>query len=177
MKEIIERILKVLNSDAFYKEYDLHNKSYKYITETIKTLLAKEGKLLGYESCAHRNLLIEDYPFDEGEWMFDFIWYKMSKTDDHVMKSIPLVLESELSDKKWGGLKVDFDKLLVASSSNKVFVTSYDNKKIDELIKKEEYIQKAINGFESFSYTETLYLIIWDECDTAKFSLKEFRKH
>lgn len=177
MKEIIERILKVLNSEAFYKEYQLHDKSYNYLTDSIKTLFAQEGEKLGCETAAHENkFAYKDFKYTEGEWLFDLVWYKMSDTEDQVMKSIPLVLESELSNKSLGGLKVDFDKLLVASSSNKVFVTSYDNEKIDELIKKEEYIQKAINGYESFPNTETLYLIIWDECDTAKFSLKEFRK-
>lgn len=182
MKQVIERIVEGLNqleNEDFYKEYVNANRSYKYITDFIKTLFAKEGRKdeLGNQSCAHRNLYAyKDFEYDEGEWMFDFVWFKMSEKEEQVMLSIPLVLESELGKKDWGALKVDFDKLLVASNSIKVFVTSYDYLDIEELKKKEEYIQKAINAFESFSYKETLYLIIWDENDTGLFSLKEFKK-
>lgn len=177
MKQVIERIVEGLNqleNEDFYKEYVNANKSYKYITDFIKTLFAKEGRKeeLGNQSCAHRNLYAyKDFKYDEGEWMFDFVWYKMSEENDQLMESIPLVLESELSNKELGGLKVDFDKLLVASNSTKVFVTTQHN-----LQSKIEYIQKAINAFKFFSYDETLYLIIWDENDTGLFSLKEFKK-
>ena len=171
MKQIIEKIIFKLNDKSFYVNYQNLNQSYKYVTETIKTFFAIEGKEKGYESASNKNLLTEEYPYDETEWMFDFVWYKMSEENDQLMESIPLVLESELSNKELGGLKVDFDKLLVASNSTKVFVTTQHN-----LQSKIEYIQKAINAFESFSYKETLYLIIWDENDTGLFSLKEFKK-
>ncbi|UAM98135.1 hypothetical protein K8354_17950 [Polaribacter litorisediminis] len=180
MKEIIERILEKLNTlekEDFYTEYESNNKKYNYITDFIKTLFGQEGEKLGYESAAHENrFAYKDFEYNEREWMFDFVWYKMSDTNDQVMLSVPLVLESELSNKSFGGLKVDFDKLLVASDSDKVFVTSYDYRNEEELKKKEEYIQKAINNYNSFKADETLYLIIWDENDTGKFYFKEFKK-
>jgi len=101
MKEFIDQIVKELNNP----EYDFSKKSYKIVTETIKTLFVKKGVELGYCSAAHQNTMINtDYLYDEGEWMFDFIWYKMSVTDNQIMESIPLVLESELSRKDYGGL-------------------------------------------------------------------------
>ncbi|WP_445720367.1 hypothetical protein [Flavobacterium sp.] len=168
MRTEILNILEELNNPA----NDFAKKSYKVVTETIKTLFAKQGEKLGYCTAAHRNLnIFLDFEYDEGEWLFDLVWYKMNKNDDQIMTSIPLVLESELSDKTFGGLKVDFDKLLVATSSTKVFVTT-----IHEIEIKKKYIQKAINGFTEFRKGETLYLIIWDENFEGNFILEEFNR-
>ena len=148
MREIVERIVERLNNiekEHFYKDYLNEKQSYNYISEFIKYLFAEEGRLSGYESAAHRNRYINNCKYDEGEWMFDFIWYKMSDTDNQIMTDVPLVLESELSGKELKDLKVDFDKLLVATSSTKIFVTTIHN--ID---KKIIYIQKAINSFNNF---------------------------
>ena len=102
--------------------------------------------------------------------MFDLVWYKMDENDNQLMVDVPLVLESELSNKNLGGLKVDFDKLFVATSSTKIFVTTRHH-----FEEKRNYIQKAINGFWGFKKNEILYLIIWDESEGC-FSLEEFYK-
>lgn len=168
MRKIINSILDEINSS----ETNYAKSSYKIATETIKTLFAKRGAELGYCSAANRNLnIFQDFEYDEGEWLFDFVWYKMHEYDDQLMTEVPLVLESELSSKSLGGLKVDFDKLLVATSSTKVFVTS-----IHFLEEKRSYIQKVINNFTNFRKDETLYLIVWDEKNTDNFSLEEFNK-
>lgn len=102
----------------------------------MKVLFTKEGEKLGYESAAHKNKYVfQDYSFDEGEWIYDFIWYEMSGFDDEIMTSVPLVLESELSLKYYGNLKTDFDKLLIAKDSTKVFVTTSH-----DLERKSDYI-------------------------------------
>lgn len=168
MKTEILDIIKELNNP----NNDFAKTSYKVVTETIKTLFAKKGEKLGFCTAAHRNLnIFQEYEYDEGEWMFDLVWYKMDENDNQIMTKIPLVLESELSDKSLGGLKVDFDKLLVASSSTKVFVTT--NHFIEE---KKNYINKAVNSFINFNNNETLYLIIWDEDYEGKFEILEFNK-
>lgn len=170
MKREILNIIERLNSKS---ELINSSKDYKIVTEIIKTEFAKKGEELGFCSAAHKNRHIyKDYNYSENEeWLFDFVWYKMDDDDDQIMNTIPLVLESELSKKCYGGLKEDFDKLLIATSSTKIFVT-----KIDEIEIKRNYIQKAINKFSGFRNDESLFLIIWDEHDTGYFELQEFFK-
>ncbi len=105
--------------------------------------------------------------FAEGEWLYDLVWYEMDRSVDvsdgmHVMKSIPLVMESEMSKKDWGGFKEDFDKLLVASASTKLFVTCKKKNESEEngLKKKLDYAQKAVN---SFVFCEQVDVIVWNE--------------
>lgn len=172
MKKILDSIITELNNPKHvFSEKKI---SYNIVTETIKAIFAKYGADLGYCSAAHENKYIKDgeyaIKYDEGEWLFDFVWYVMNTTDDQIMESVPLVLECELSQKDYGGLKVDFDKLLVATSSTKVFVTTQHN-----LEKKTTYIQKAINHFKGFGTNEVLYLIVWDE-NSDEFTLNEFVK-
>lgn len=167
MKKLILNVISKLNSP----ENDFSNFEYKKVTETIKTFFAEEGLKFDLCSAAHRNLNIyQDFEFDEGEWLFDFVLYKMSTNNSQIFTDVPLVLETEISDKSLGGLKIDFDKLLIATSSTKVFVTTNDN-----LIEKKEYIQKLINAYNNFRYSEILYLIVWDESEGI-FELVEFSK-
>jgi len=165
-------IINIIKEINYKREIINEAKDYSIVTEIVKTTFAKEGEKLGFCSAAHRNLnIFKDFEFDEGEWMFDLVWFKMDEKDKQIMTNIPLVFESELSDKTLGGLKVDFDKLMVASSSTKVFLTT-----IHEIKSKREYIQKAINNFFEFKIDETLFLIVWDEEDEGDFTLEEFRK-
>ena len=172
MREIIGSIVNELNDPKH--AFAEHKTSYLIVSETIKSIFAMHGNTLGYCSAAHKNRYLTDGPyaitFDEGEWMFDFVWYKMSTIDDQIMEEVPLVLECELSRKDYGGLKVDFDKLLVAGGSTKVFVTTQHF-----LDQKTAYIQNALNNFKGFGMHEVFYLIIWDE-NTDKFILKEFSR-
>lgn len=105
--------------------------------------------------------------FDEGEWLYDLVWYEMDENVDvsdgmNVMKSIPLVLESEMSDKTWKGFKIDFDKLLVATASTRIFVTRIKDETNEQnrLSKKLDYAKKAVN---SFDYVDIVYIIVWNE--------------
>ena len=59
----------------------------------------------------------------------------MSRFDNQIMASVLLVFESELSLKYHGNLKTDFDKLLIAKDSTKVFVTTSH-----DLERKSDYI-------------------------------------
>lgn len=167
MKKLIYKVVQRLNSP----ENDFASTSYKIVSETIKTYFAQEGDSLGLCSAAHRNLnTFQDYNFDEGEWLYDLVLFKMSNIDNQIVEDIPLVLESELSDKSLGGLKIDFDKLMIATSSTKVFLTTSHN-----LSEKSNYIQKSLNAFNNFRYSETLYLIVWDESE-GNFEVLEFYK-
>lgn len=105
--------------------------------------------------------------FAGGEWLFDLVWYEddyAAETGDdmNVMKSIPLVLESEMSKINWGGFKEDFDKLLLATASTRIFVTRIkDETKIgNSLSKKLQYAKKAIQSFDS---VDSVFIIVWNE--------------
>lgn len=171
MEEIINKIIIELNRQS---KKMIRYKNYKIATELIKNTFAKKGRELDYCIAAHRNLCCDEkdkFEYDEGEWLFDLVWYKMSSKDNQIMESIPLVLESELSNHSLAGLKVDFDKLLVASSSTKVFVTT------NEYIEfKKDYIKRALKSFINFREDEIFYLIIWDERYTGNFILEKFTK-
>lgn len=140
-------------------------------TETIKSEFLKKGNSLHYCTAAHSNKIINKDKYDEGEWLFDLVWYKMDENDDQVMIEIPLVMESELSIIDYGGFKTDFDKLLVATSSTKVFVTT--NHFLNE---KRKYIQKAIDNFLFFRNNEIFYLMILDTSE-LEFNLELFSKN
>ncbi len=158
-REILDIIEKLNNKSELINSA----KDYNIVTKIIKSEFAEKGNELGLCTAAHG--------YGEGEWLFDLVWYKMDEKDDQIMTDIPLVLETELSKKDYGGLKEDFDKLLVATSSTKVFVTT-----MEEIEIKKKYIQKAINSFTKFRNEETLYLIIWDESDEGNFILEEFNR-
>ncbi|HRG18887.1 MAG TPA: hypothetical protein PLP39_07330 [Flavobacterium lutivivi] len=163
MENIIIEIVRELN-----KQTDNLKKS---VTETIKSEFAKMGSNQGYCIAAHNNKILNKNSYDEGEWLFDLVWYKMDENDNQIMTKIPLVLESELSIVDYGGFKTDFDKLLVASSSIKVFVTT--NHYIEE---KKNYIQKAIDKFLFFKKDEQLFLLILDAGE-LEFCLEQFSKN
>lgn len=60
-----------------------------------------------------------------GEWLYDFTLRELDEEKNLI--SIPLVAEIELSDSKSGGLIYDFNKLLQADSSVKVFIFQQKN--------------------------------------------------
>lgn len=107
--------------------------------------------------------------YDGNEWLFDLVWCEMNSFEGEemvTMRSLPLILESEISKMDWGGFKEDFDKLLVATSSTRVFITRnlrvVSNSK-DELDKKIQYAEKAVNTYLPLQKGKGVYIIIWDE--------------
>ncbi|WP_374548377.1 hypothetical protein [Flavobacterium sp.] len=163
MEKIIKEIVRALNENS--------ENLKKSATETIKSIFAEKGKSLEFCTAAHSNKIINKDNYDEGEWLFDLVWYKMDVNDNQIMTEIPLVLESELSIIDYGGFKTDFDKLLVATSSTKVFVTT--NHYVEEKMK---YTQKSIDKFIHFRNNEFLYLIVLDTSE-LEFSLYLFSKN
>jgi hypothetical protein len=56
---------------------------------------------------------------DAGEWLYDQVWMRYDRND--YMKSVPLVLESELGTNKVDRLN-DFCKLIIARADHRVMV-------------------------------------------------------
>lgn len=120
---------------------------------------------------------------NDGEYLYDLAWFEMYPEvieGNHYMKSIPMVLESEISDMRLGGFKVDFDKLLVANSLTKIMVTRnlMKPKNNEDLSQKLEYAKTAVKLMNSI---EVIHVIYWDEntllnSENEHFYLRTFVK-
>lgn len=104
------------------------------------------------------------------EWLYDMVWYKMNENSKKFpcMDSIELVLESELSKKTWGGVKEDFDKLLVSNAKYRIMIFS-TFKNDAEYKKAVEYCNDAVFYCSKINKGEIIDLIIWDECYDGDF--------
>ncbi|GLB49872.1 hypothetical protein [Neptunitalea lumnitzerae] len=140
-------------------------------TKLLKTIIKDIGEKNGF--FVNTGGLPE---LEEGEWMFDLVWSKLHLNGDKTtIIDIPLVLESEISKISFGGFKEDFDKLLVATNSLKVFVTR--TIKQQETLLKEciEYAQDAVNSNININSKNGVYLIIWKE--EKGFTLNYIKSH
>jgi len=89
--------------------------------------------------------------------------------------SIPLVVECELSKISFGGFKEDFDKLFIATSSERLFIFRKLNEEIfNEII---EYAEKSVNKFRNFEIGKGIDLIYWDEIGTKEFKMINITKN
>lgn len=107
---------------------------------------------------------------DDGEWLFDITFSKLKyKGHKTTTTDIPMVLESELSDLSFKGFKRDFDKLLIATNSERIFIT----RNINENVLKEmiEYAQESVNDYNAFKIGEGVNIIVWQECKDKTFEL------
>ena len=95
----------------YYRAKDLENKRQNWLTHQIKGEVSK----LGFA----KNLGVSGYS-GERQWLYDLVWYKNDATGE--LQEVPLVLESELSDRSEKGIRWDFQKLLVAHAQYRVFV-------------------------------------------------------
>lgn len=118
---------RLTSKSEFLTNIGIHN--YKEFTNQLKIIIGDLGVDLGYEVATNCNK-----KYNEKEWLFDLVWYKMAvNKDENIVSSIDLVLESEISYKVFKDFKVDFDKLLFATKSTKIMIFTKTN---DELIKR-----------------------------------------
>ena len=112
---------------------------------------------------------------DQNEWLFDISYQEIELNGDKTMTlSIPLVVESELSKISFGGFKEDFDKLFIATSSERLFIfRKLDHQIFDEII---DYAKKSVNKFRYFKKGQGIDLIYWDEIETKEFKMLEITK-
>ena len=112
---------------------------------------------------------------DEGEWLLDLTVHKLKYNGDFTqIQSIPLVVESEFSKTTFGGFKEDFDKLFIATSSERLFIMRINNCK--ELEKIKTYGQESVNNFEAFLSGDMIHFIYWDEKIEKNFKHLKFVK-
>lgn len=112
---------------------------------------------------------------DEGEWLYDIVLYDLKVDGDFsCMTKIPLVVESEFSKLTYGGFKEDFDKLFLATSSDRLFIMRINNPiELSNILK---YGQDSVNSYEPFKTGDGIDLIYWDEIETKDFVLVRFEK-
>lgn len=144
-------------------------KNYKKFTNEIKIIIGDLGEALGYEVAT--NCCKE---FNEKEWLFDLVWYKVEKSDtDYFVTSVDLILESEISGKKFGDFKTDFDKLLISTNSTKIMIFSKVKSELPRIF---SYIKKTMEINQDLKKGQKIHLILWDENDSGKFEFINFIK-
>ena len=87
-------------------------------TEAVLRALASAGREQGFKSSATGG---EAVGADWTEWLWDCSWREYQDEESWVMRSVPMVAESEWSLSKWKLLH-SFDKLLAANAPLRVFV-------------------------------------------------------
>jgi len=119
-------------------------------TKQIKEGLCALGQVLGYGVSAAG---CKDA--DTGEWMFDLMWGDGDK--DHFLE-MPLAMECEWST-DIDQIFWDFEKLLIAKASHKLFVFQQDTDKEVEYVAKE--LTVAVHRFRTRLLEERYLLAGW----------------
>ena len=87
-------------------------------TEAVLRALASAGREHEFKSSATGG---EAVGADWKEWLWDCSWREYHDEESWMMRSVPMVAESEWSHSKWK-LEHSFDKLLAANAPLRVFV-------------------------------------------------------
>lgn len=155
----IERqIIEILNNIArtHNKKGGLKDKEW---TKQIKTGICKLGKGSGYSVCASNC-----DGADNGEWLFDLIWWK-----DTAPRELVLVMECEW-DLSEDAIWTDFEKLLIARTKHRVFIFQQGSPdKIKNLFEK---MSREVQKFGSTQVGDQYLLVGFyslDSWDTADF--------
>lgn len=153
------------------KIVDFRNSGENWIlpfTILIKNIIIDIGRQKKYDYYISTNSFKN---VDQGEWLFDISFQEIESNGEFTKTlSVPLVVESEISKVSFGGLKEDFDKLFVATSSQRLFIFRATN--VNELNKFLEYAQSAINTFRNFKNDEGIHIIYWNEIGNKDFEHK-----
>ena len=173
MSEIATEITQILNhkKEKFVELYQSGNNWQNDWTKLLKTLITELGHSKEY--FVNTGGLSEIA--DDGEWLFDLVWSKLNYNGEKTtIIDIPLVLESEISVKGFGGFKRDFDKLFFATNSTKIFVTKNNN---DEILKEcIDYATDSVKKNISIQKGDGVSLIIWQENKGLDFELINITK-
>jgi len=133
------------------------------ITHKIKETVGKIGECLCYKIASN---------IHDSEWLYDIVWYKDEKDEngDKVLLDVPLIMESEISDRNINGLRYDFEKLLLAKPTTKVFLCMAEPNYSENAVKNVK--DKLEISFEKFMQNSNIYdrvlLLIWDDYNTGK---------
>lgn len=137
-------------------------------TEKLFDLLTELGDKQGYKVYSHslsdgfRNAPgTGNDKFVNREWLFDLCWYKEDETLKYGLKSLDLAVESEWTNKRkedkedpYGGIKYDFQKLLVVNMGLGLMVFKVTKEGREKL---SEYFEKVYYTYEG-NKTEILFI-------------------
>ena len=137
-----------------YSTYPKGSKSTKWLTTEIKRRVAN----IGFE-----NKFEARSSFNDGEWLYDLVWYK--NNSDNFLEKVDLVLESELSDRTYAGLQLDFEKLLISNAPYKVMICmaegNYDYpQNINRVI---DLFEKAVVACRNLQSGARVLVLIWED--------------
>ncbi len=142
------------------------------ITRKIKEIVGEIGEKKGNEIASN---------IHDSEWLYDIVWYKdeLDKNGDKVLLDVPLIMESEISDRSINGLRYDFEKLLLAKPTTKVFLCMAEPNYSKNAVKNVK--DKLEISFEKFMYgnkeNDRVLLLIWDDYNTGKLFPYIFQKN
>lgn len=173
-KDIVKDIIKEMKSKwnrSFLDNRGKIIKSKKIKSSKLFELLTKLGDRKGYKVYSHG--LSEKFinkanennndvtKFVNREWLFDLCWYKEDETFKYSLKSLDLAVESEWINKRkedkedpYGGIKYDFQKLLVANMGLCLMVFKVTKEGREKL---SEYFEKVYDIYEG-NKTEILFI-------------------
>ena len=137
-------------------------------TEKLFDLLTELGDKQGYKVYSHSSSdEFRNAPgtgndkFVNREWLFDLCWYKEDKNLRYGLKSLDLAVESEWTNKRkedkedpYGGIKYDFQKLLVVNMGLGLMVFKVTKEGREKL---SEYFEKVYDTYEG-NKTEILFI-------------------
>ena len=137
-------------------------------TEKLFDLLTELGDKQGYKVYSHSSSdEFRNAPgtgndkFVNREWLFDLCWYKEDETFKYSLKSLDLAVESEWTNKRkedkedpYGGIKYDFQKLLVVNMGLGLMVFKVTKEGREKL---SEYFEKVYDTYEG-NKTEILFI-------------------
>jgi len=148
-REIIQRL-----GQKFSYEFQKSTKGPKKWTNEIKSIIGKIGIDNKFNVCASG----EGF---ENEWLYDMVWYK--NNNDGRLESVELVMESEISDYNWKGIKYDFEKLLIKNAKRRVMIRcAMDKKKVNKHF---ECFKKGIDNYNNGHSKDRYLIIIYNEED------------
>lgn len=169
-KDIVKDIIKEMKSKWNRSFLDNRGKIIKerLRTEKLFDLLTKLGDKQGYKVYSHslsdgfRNAPgTGNDKFVNREWLFDLCWYKEDETLKYGLKSLDLAVESEWTNKRkedkedpYGGIKYDFQKLLVVNMGLGLMVFKVTKEGREKL---SEYFEKVYDTYEG-NKTEILFI-------------------
>ena len=131
-------------------------------TKRIKDALAAIGTRSRLHVCPG------NAPGDEHEWLYDLVWYR--NNENSRLEQVPLVLESEWNMDPYD-IRVDFEKLLVATSPLKVMVCQNHADKVKETLTS---LECGIN--EYLFGVRSIYILACYSPDGSRVEIRTLKK-
>lgn len=158
----LERIIEAM-SDTIACFFALKKPKNGARTRLIKRRLTILGHDLKYKVYANR-LSVTDLAaignnMRNVEWLYDLHWY--TESGKYAVKSMPLVMECEWNNRRGddalGGLKYDFQKLVVSNSPLRLMVFCVADMAVLETL--DLYLDPLIQKYESLVSTDQFLFI------------------